>query len=90
MPRCARGHTLTGSRSASPRPQIPGGSTFCILSFNGRTRQLACSNIGDSAFLVVRPAKAAGRATGATIIYQSVTQLHYFNCPTQVRGHALP
>jgi len=52
-----------------------GSSTACILSLCKMTGTLRASNLGDSAFLVIRDKKC---------IYESPSQQHFWNCPYQL------
>ncbi|KAF9932922.1 Protein phosphatase PTC7 [Mortierella alpina] len=52
-----------------------GSSTACILSLCKTTGTLRASNLGDSAFLVIRDKKC---------IYESPSQQHFWNCPYQL------
>ncbi|KAG0047942.1 Protein phosphatase PTC7 [Gryganskiella cystojenkinii] len=50
-------------------------STACILSLCKMTGTLKASNLGDSAFLLIRDNKC---------IYESPSQQHFWNCPYQL------
>ncbi|KAG0056215.1 hypothetical protein BGZ89_002177 [Linnemannia elongata] len=52
-----------------------GSSTACILSLCKSTGTLRASNLGDSAFLLIRDNKC---------IYESPSQQHFWNCPYQL------
>ncbi|KAG0248856.1 Protein phosphatase PTC7, partial [Mortierella polycephala] len=52
-----------------------GSSTACILSLCKMTGTLRASNLGDSAFLLIRDNKC---------IYESPSQQHFWNCPYQL------
>ncbi|KAF9172606.1 Protein phosphatase PTC7 [Mortierella sp. AD011] len=52
-----------------------GSSTACILSLCKLTGTLKASNLGDSAFLLIRDNKC---------IYESPSQQHFWNCPYQL------
>ncbi|KAG9325569.1 hypothetical protein KVV02_004871 [Mortierella alpina] len=52
-----------------------GSSTACILSLCKITGTLRASNLGDSAFLLIRDNKC---------IYESPSQQHFWNCPYQL------
>ncbi|KAG9069790.1 hypothetical protein KI688_009115 [Linnemannia hyalina] len=52
-----------------------GSSTACILSLCKTTGTLRASNLGDSAFLLIR---------GNKCIYESPSQQHFWNCPYQL------
>lgn len=52
-----------------------GSSTACILSLCKTTGTLRASNLGDSAFLLIRDNKC---------IYESPSQQHFWNCPYQL------
>ncbi|KAF9099644.1 hypothetical protein BGX29_007001 [Mortierella sp. GBA35] len=52
-----------------------GSSTACILSLCKTTGTLRASNLGDSAFLLIRNNKC---------IYESPSQQHFWNCPYQL------
>ncbi|KAF9430827.1 Protein phosphatase PTC7 [Entomortierella beljakovae] len=52
-----------------------GSSTACILSLCKVTGILRASNLGDSAFLLIRNNKC---------IYESPSQQHFWNCPYQL------
>ena len=52
-----------------------GSSTACILSLCKMTGTLRASNLGDSAFLLIRDKKC---------IYESPSQQHFWNCPYQL------
>ncbi|KAF9433739.1 hypothetical protein BGZ76_009033 [Entomortierella beljakovae] len=52
-----------------------GSSTACILSLCKLTGTLKASNLGDSAFLLIRDKKC---------IYESPSQQHFWNCPYQL------
>ncbi|KAF9910728.1 Protein phosphatase PTC7 [Linnemannia zychae] len=52
-----------------------GSSTACILSLCKVTGTLRASNLGDSAYLLIRDNKC---------IYESPSQQHFWNCPYQL------
>ncbi|KAF9170248.1 Protein phosphatase PTC7 [Mortierella sp. AD011] len=52
-----------------------GSSTACILSLCKMTGTLRASNLGDSAYLLIRDNKC---------IYESPSQQHFWNCPYQL------
>lgn len=52
-----------------------GSSTACILSLCKLTGTLRASNLGDSAYLLIR---------GNRCIYESPSQQHFWNCPYQL------
>ncbi|KAF9971476.1 Protein phosphatase PTC7 [Actinomortierella ambigua] len=52
-----------------------GSSTACILSLCKRTGILKASNLGDSAYLLIRDNKC---------LYESPSQQHFWNCPYQL------
>lgn len=52
-----------------------GSSTACILSLCKLTGTLKASNLGDSAFLLIRDNQC---------IYESPSQQHFWNCPYQL------
>ncbi|KAI1316850.1 hypothetical protein EDD11_009428 [Mortierella claussenii] len=52
-----------------------GSSTACILSLCKMTGTLRASNLGDSAFLLIRNNQC---------IYESPSQQHFWNCPYQL------
>ncbi|KAF9904831.1 hypothetical protein BX616_001158, partial [Lobosporangium transversale] len=52
-----------------------GSSTACILSLCKLTGTLKASNLGDSAFLLIRDNRC---------IYESPSQQHFWNCPYQL------
>ncbi|RUS15258.1 phosphatase 2C-like domain-containing protein [Jimgerdemannia flammicorona] len=52
-----------------------GSSTACILGLCKATGQMTSSNLGDSAFILIRDHK---------VIYESPSQQHFFNCPYQL------
>jgi len=59
-----------------------GGSTACVLLMSkgqddagNHVLKLQSSNLGDSAFMVIRDGK---------VIYRSVEQTHFWNCPLQM------
>ncbi|KAF9110014.1 hypothetical protein BGX27_006875 [Mortierella sp. AM989] len=54
---------------------VLGSSTACILSLCKLTGTLKASNLGDSAFLLIRDNKC---------IYESPSQQHFWNCPYQL------
>lgn len=54
---------------------IIGSSTACILSLCKVTGTLRASNLGDSAYLLIRDNKC---------IYESPSQQHFWNCPYQL------
>ncbi|KAF9941103.1 hypothetical protein BGZ65_005219 [Modicella reniformis] len=54
---------------------VEGSSTACILSLCKLTGTLKASNLGDSAFLVIRDNQC---------IYESPSQQHSWNCPYQL------
>ncbi|KAF9792410.1 hypothetical protein BJ322DRAFT_1029076 [Thelephora terrestris] len=54
---------------------VAGSSTATILNFNSSSGFLRTLNLGDSGFIIVR---------SSNIIYESVYQTHYFNCPMQL------
>src|SRR4051812_36188825 len=58
-----------------PSPMSIGSSTACILSLCKVTGTLRASNLGDSAFLLIRDNKC---------IYESPSQQHFWNCPYQL------
>lgn len=54
---------------------VAGSSTATVLNFNASSGLLRTLNLGDSGFIIVR---------SSNIIYESVYQTHYFNCPMQI------
>jgi len=54
---------------------VAGSSTATILNFNASSGLLRTLNLGDSGFIIVR---------SSSIIYESIYQTHYFNCPMQL------
>lgn len=73
--------------------EVPAGSaTACIVSFDATKGVIRTANLGDSGFLVLRPALPSHEeattqpdSTGLhTVLYQSKAQTHGFNTPLQL------
>lgn len=75
--------------------EVPAGSaTACIISFDASKGIIRTANLGDSGFIVLRPASPSHEesgsdlppeATGMPIVhYQSKPQTHGFNTPLQL------
>ncbi|ETV95557.1 hypothetical protein H310_10999 [Aphanomyces invadans] len=56
---------------------VPGSSTACIVHIDDA--KLSTVNVGDSGFLLCRQ-----KADKWTLLYESPSQCHYFNCPYQL------
>mmetsp|Transcript_1884 Transcript_1884/g.3297 ORF Transcript_1884/g.3297 Transcript_1884/m.3297 type:complete len:450 (-) Transcript_1884:139-1488(-) len=60
--------------------RVPGSSTACIIVLDGDERMLRGANLGDSGILVLR---------GTEVLYRTVEQQHYFNCPFQLGSESV-
>ncbi|EKX45368.1 hypothetical protein GUITHDRAFT_152698, partial [Guillardia theta CCMP2712] len=79
---------LDGAYSALNDALTVGSSTACVVSVDTKSEPgytiLKGANVGDSGIKVVRK----GQDGQMKVVYQTVPQMHYFNCPFQLGGNS--